>query len=68
MNVTYPEAKNMYWPSDKYLKEPYVTRAPDGFYHSWLACFDDCDFGADTEDEANEIMDKEKIARQLQKL
>ena len=68
MDVTYPEAKNMYWPSDKHLEEPYVTQAPAAYFHNWLACFDDCDFGADSEEEANDIMAKEKIARQLQVL
>lgn len=66
MDITYPVAKSMYWPTDKYLKEPYVTEAPQSYYHGWLACFDDCDFGADSEEEAIEIMDKEKIARKLQ--
>ncbi len=68
MDWTYPEAKNMYWPSDKSLEKPYVRAAPTFYIHKWLACFDDCDFGADTEEEANEIMAKEEITRQLQEL
>ena len=68
MNWTSPVAKNMYEPSDKHLDEPYVTEAPISYFHKWLACFDDCDFGADSEEAAEEIMDKEKIVRRLQKL
>ena len=68
MDWTHPVAKNMYWPTDTHLEEPYVTAAPSSYLHKWLACFDDCDFGADSEEEAEEIMAKEKIARQLQVL
>lgn len=68
MDWTIPVAKNMYEPSDRHLDEPYVVEAPANYRHSWLACFNDCDFGAHSEEEANEIMDKEKITRQLQEL
>ena len=68
MDWTIPVAKNMYEPSDRNLDEPYVRDAPTTYQHNWLACFDDCDFGANTEEEAEEIMAREKIARQLQKL
>ena len=65
MHWIHPVAKNMYEPIERGVAEPYVRPAPEDYYHRWLACFADCDFGADSKEEAESILKLEATKRRL---
>ncbi len=65
MHWIHPVAKNMYEPINRGVAKPYVQRAPTDYYHKWLACFADCDYGADSMEEAESILKLEVTKRRL---